>query len=336
MSHRHKDARGLWTTTVSDPALDALTARVAALEGAAPTPAPPPTTAYDAEWRPAGGDETARLTAWLLATNGKRRAVYGDTGVTSVKVAGLSGTVDFNGAKLHALDDRPQATLWLQDAASLTLGRPTIVGRGYGTYHTNLQWQHGIGLYGGKGVVINDPVISNTYGDGIDVDVAGSEPTPLGVVINRPVISRACRNGITLNAGQTTVTGGSIDATGLHSIDLEPNGDREALSIDARISGVRLTRASNMAVFDVPGQVITGRAISGLGYSAATKQRLDIRDCSADDFQIAVDHAAVFVFSGNRSDAVVAAPAKTAFYYAMGSSTISGNANVTLTEYPFR
>lgn len=303
-----------------------------------PVPEPTPTVLT---FTATGNDDTAALKAFVESHAGQRIALAGTIRVTSTRwtiSAATRTTIDFaTGAKLVAISDIKDASLLLYGCNRLTLNQPEVQGRGYGTYIAERQWQHGIGIFGGSDIVLNAPWCHDTIGDGIDIDVwANAQPTPSAIVINAPRMERNCRNGITGNAGQFTISGGTITQSGLHNIDMEPNGDYEAKSIDAVIRNVRLTRHGDMVVADPGGPAITGYAIAGLGYSSAQKRRIDIQGCSSDKFTISVDRADVGVFRGNASDVKIDCPnapgtcADTAFIYGMGTLDLANNANMVI------
>jgi len=325
--------------TAIDSAIAALEARVSALE-AASAPTEPPPGGYDATFTASGNDDALRLRDFVAANRGKRLLIEGPVMTSGGSAAQWTGSgatiIDFApGASLRAVK-AGNAALVLFDCWDLTFNDLRIVGTGWdGTYYANRQWEAGVLVEGGGRLTFNRPDIRDTKGDGFDIDVwTQAQPAPVGVVITDPTLYQNARNGITGNAGQLTVTGGTIDRSGLHNIDMEPNHDAAAVTIDCTFTGMRLTNHGVLYVADNPGDPdIAGFAIAGLGYSGATKKAIRIRDCSSDTFTLAVDRAAVFEFTGNRSDSPVTAcgpgpAAHTVFAYGMGAATISGNTGI--------
>lgn len=316
-----------------------------------PTPPPspdPPAPGTLPTFTGTGGDDTAAVKAFVESKAGQHIALAGTIKVTSTQWTisnNATTTIDFlSGAKFTTSSTSANATLILYGCRNLVINNLEAVGRGYGTYFWQYQWQHGVAIYGGSNITLNRPYCHDTFGDGIDVDVfTTAQATPLSIVVNNPRMARNCRNGITGNAGQLTVNGGTIDQSGLHNIDMEPNGDYEARSIDMTFKSIRLTNHDDMLVADDGGPSITGWAVGGLGYSSAQKKRIHIESCSADQFTLAIDRAAIGVFRNNSSDVAVScqnAPgtcSDTAFVYGMSSLTVSGNTNIVVnTTYDIR
>lgn len=298
----------------------ALEARVAALE-----PVTDPEPAYDAVFTgdPTGAtDVTAELAAFITSGRHLALAPGAEYRVSRLDFVGLRDTVlDFRGAILRATPTTDDVgTLRLRGAVNVVLNDPWIVGTGY-SWTMPTEGQHGFDILGGSNIVLNRPIAQDTKGDGIYVGYGWGQDTPAtGVVVNDPIMERNARNGIAVVAGETTIAGGSIRYSGLHSIDLEPNTALGASTTRVIVRGTDLRDYDDIA--EVPG---LGYAVGGgWGHTATRKPLLHVIDCTGDKLEIAVSALNEIVVTGNRSDVPAVFE-----HWNSGPVTFSGNVNIT-------
>lgn len=320
--HAHPDITARLDAIEKDAAVTKALLLAVIGDGTFHPPAPPdPPAGYDAYYVGTADDSTA-LPTWIALHAGE--------------------TMHVQSARIFGVANSPALRLF--NRWDITFDDLRVVGTGWdGTYYPTRQWEAGVLIEGGGRLTFNDPQIRNTKGDGFDIDVATeAQDAPVDIVITNPMLYQTARNGITLNAGQASVTGGTIDKSGLHNIDMEPNHDAAAGSIDGTFTGIRLTNHGVLYVHDNEGDPdITGYAIAGLGYSDARKIAIRIVDCSSDKFWIVIDAATTCVFTGNSSDVYVTgcgAPAvDPVFLSDMTNKTVSGNTNMCVnTTYDVR
>ena len=116
-------------------------------------------------------------------------------------------------------------------------------------------------------------------------------------MINNPDLVRSSRNGIAPVAGEVTIVGGTIQDSGLHGIDFEPNNDEGAMSIVGVVRGVDIRRSEGLDVFGLHGY-----AVAAAGYSTAPKPSLVIEDLTGDQLDMRIHNTASLVIRGNVSD----------------------------------
>ena len=94
--------------------------------------------------------------------------------------------------------------LRIQDVENFAIFEPELIGDKSTHTGTMGEWGYGLSVYQCKNGFIRNPVILNTWGDGIYIGrVWGTETTdtPTNVTISDPVIDGAGRNGISFTAG---------------------------------------------------------------------------------------------------------------------------------------
>lgn len=270
-------------------------------------------------------DVTVELGAFLESHDGQRvaLAVNGVYQVTHLSFSATDLTVDFRGSQLKGTLRGAHGILVVRSGSGIVLNDPYVVGTGYewiGGDENPDQWEHGIEIDSGSDITINNPKTRDVRGDGIYVGfVAGQNRPATGVVINNPDLQRSSRNGIAPVAGEVSILGGSIQDSGLHGVDFEPNNDEGAESIIGLVRGVDIRRAEGLDVFGLHGY-----AVAAAGYSTRTKPSLVIENLTGDQLDIAIYNTASVVVRGNVSDT-----ATTAGFWDSGAVIFEDNVRIT-------
>ncbi len=282
---------------------------------------------YDAVFAgdPTGATDVSKeLAAFLGSHDGQHvaLAIDGVYKVTHVKFKATDLTVDFRGSRLTGALRGAYGILVINSGSDIVLNDPSVTGTGYewnGGDDNPDQWEHGIEIDGGSGIVINNPVTRDVRGDGIYVGfVEGKNVPATGVVINNPDLVRSSRNGIAPVAGEVTILGGRIHDSGLHAVDFEPNNDEGAMSIQGIVRGVDIRRAEGLDVFGLHGY-----AVAAAGYSTATKPSLVIEDLTGDELDMGIYNTGRLIVRGNVSDTQT-----TADFFDSGDVVFSDNIRI--------
>lgn len=112
--------------------------------------------------------------------------------------------------KQTTLDATHYDMILLQNCKNVILNNPTLQGEGATHVGTEGEWQHGITIYGCENILINRPVITDTWGDGIYIGLKYWTPYTYNnksINIMDVVIDNCGRNGILVgsNDGVTII-----------------------------------------------------------------------------------------------------------------------------------
>ena len=191
------------------------------------------------------------------------------------------------------------------------------------------QYEHGVQIQGGI-AVINRPKTRYMGGDGVYVVPNTSYPNTTNVEIHDPDCQYSGRNNISIIGGTVLVEGGSVDWSGLHGIDIEPNGENisgtvDATSIHATIDGVDVRGWAALEVENGEAAIAAG------GTNGSMKPSVTVRNCTGKLLAIYIRRTTTVVVQNNSSENAAQ------YYYGTypnanlnTSETITGNTNITI------
>jgi Right handed beta helix region len=141
-----------------------------------------------------------------------------------------SWVVNGNGASLHRTIYNDTAAnmrhLHLSNVSNFSVNNLTIVGQKEpsGGYAVAVEGQHGVGIYGGQNITIDNLNISHVHGDFVYVNrYQGTSAT--NVTIKNSIMTDSGRQGVAIIDGETIlVQGNNITNSNRYMIDLEPGG----------------------------------------------------------------------------------------------------------------
>lgn len=276
-------------------------------------------------------DVTASLTAFLDKHGGKRLCLksYGKYRVDgTVRVRNEYGLrLDGRNAtlrpRINLSSSAQRQQLRIESSRNVIIRNLSIRGLNpdHRRWNAGRQHEHGIAIYGGDLIKLQNVVIRDTYGDGVYVGYVSGRIEPSSrITLGRLNIARAGRNGVAIVGGHYLVVTDSVIAyTGLHAVDLEPD------LTDADIHHVTIQRTS-LGSYGQAG-IYTGYAIAVDGW-AGEMSDIRILDNSAYRFNATVlnNHGGTnrnIVFTGNRSSTW-----GRAYLENIQGLTFSGNVNI--------
>src|SRR5574343_1429893 len=247
---------------VEDPAtsarIDALEARVAALEGTPPPPPPPPasrpfpapvttrTVAVPATIDATGATDVAGALASFIASVPDGSVVTFPLGATYRVSRGIALTgrrnlvLAGNGAKIISVGS--MGSMWsdpivINGAATtdIVVRDLALVGGNAKTepaiYDPAQEVQAGVGIYGGQRIEVVEGAISRTGGDGVYVADDSAHVWAADVWVHDSTLATIGRNAFTANAGRRlTIERNTIDQVGGSVLDIEPDTDWQGVA----------------------------------------------------------------------------------------------------------
>ena len=192
-------------------------------------------------------------------------------------------TIDGNGAKFKATTkgDRGRRQFHFRGGSNITVREVVVVGAHpepgkHGKYYKNLEAQHGFDFWGVDGVLVEDVVVRNVYGDFLYLGMDNRDHAAIwskNVVVRDSTFRGSGRQGITINAAENVlIANNSISEVRRSTFDIEPNGGtwgvRHVRIVANQIGAGRLNFVANhgsrKAVFDdvqIVDNVLTGKAM---------------------------------------------------------------------------